>query len=191
VATGSFDSTVLVWDVGRAEKARLPERLTAAELEARWNDLAADGVKAYAALPRLADAAPQVLPDFADRLQPMTEPKELARLVADLDGRDFAVRRKAEDSLERLGALAEPELRKALDAKPSLESQKRLEELLRKAQGFASHPAEVQTLRAIEVLETIGTVEACRLLEKPAGGAPGARQTRAAKTALEHIRQAH
>jgi len=40
---------------------------------------------------------------------------------------------------------------------------------------FASHPAEVQTLRAIEVLETIDGADARRLLGKLV--APGSRQT--------------
>jgi hypothetical protein len=45
----------------------------------------------------------------------------------------------------------------------------------------------LRTLRAIDVLESIGTPEAQQILRKLAEGAPGARETREAKTALERL----
>jgi hypothetical protein len=44
-------------------------------------------------------------------------------------------------------------------------------------------------LRAVEVLEQLGTAEAHNLLEKLATGAPEAQQTREAKAALERLKQ--
>jgi hypothetical protein len=45
----------------------------------------------------------------------------------------------------------------------------------------------LQALRAVEVLERVGTPEARRLLETLAGGAPGARLTWEARAALGRL----
>ena len=55
---------------------------------------------------------------------PLPDPqrlKKIDRLIADLDARDFATRQKAGDELAALGEEVEAALRKAVDAKPSLE----------------------------------------------------------------------
>jgi hypothetical protein len=68
--------------------------------------------------------------------------------------------------------------------------------LLSFVENFASIPESPGTtseplrqLLAVEVLEHIGTAEACELLTKLAGGAPGARLTREAKAALERLKR--
>ena len=54
----------------------------------------------------------------------------VAPLIADLDHDDFAVREKATRELERLGDVAGPALRKALEGEVSAEVRRRVERLL-------------------------------------------------------------
>ena len=111
------------------------------------------------------------------------DPKRVADLLAGLDNRRFPVRQKALRELERLGASAEPVLRKAQGGKYSLEVRKRIDQLLRKLDGETS----VRYSRALEVLELLGAAQAGPLLEKLAAGAPEVRLTREAKTSLERL----
>ena len=59
--------------------------------------------------------------------------------------------------------------------------------LLEKLRKPASRADDLRVVRAIEVLEQIGTEKARRLLEDLAGGAPGAKLTDGAKTALKRL----
>lgn len=115
--------------------------------------------------------------------------KRIDRLIADLGSDAFAVREKATEGLRRLGELAEPALRKAMASRPTLEIRRRVQELLDEIvqHHWRPTPEILRQLRAIEVLERIGTAEARKLLEALAGGAAGARQTREAKAALQRL----
>jgi hypothetical protein len=53
--------------------------------------------------------------------------------------------------------------------------------------GPATRPELLQSLRAVAVLEDIGTPQARRLLEELANGAPEARLTREAKSSLRRL----
>jgi hypothetical protein len=77
-------------------------------------------------------------------------------------------------------------LRETLSGKPSAEVRKRVEELLAGVRQVRS-PEVLRRLRAVQVLERIGAPEARRLLEALAGGAPAARETRAAKASLARL----
>jgi hypothetical protein len=81
--------------------------------------------------------------------------------------------------------VAEPALRRALAGRPSLEVRQRLEKLL----DQLAHPSPdvLRALRAIEVLESVGTAEAKAVLGKLAAGQPGAGLTREAKAALRRL----
>ena len=76
------------------------------------------------------------------------------------------------------------ELRQALQDKPTLETSRRLEKLLLKCEA-----QRFRALRAIEVLESVGTGEARGLLEALAKGAPGARVTEEAEASLDRLRR--
>jgi hypothetical protein len=112
------------------------------------------------------------------------EVARLAQLVADLDSNAFTVRQRATRELQRLGELAEPALRQALEKQPALEVRQRVERLLDRLDTGPLPPEQLRALRAIEVLERIGTAEAQHLLEMLASGAVGARTTEEAKNVL-------
>jgi hypothetical protein len=155
-----------------------------------WTDLGGmDAPPAFRARWALTSSADETISLLKERLRPASEvdPRRLRRLLADLDSNTFAVREKAEAALAELGDLAEPALRQALGDKPTLELRRRVEKLLERLQGPVTRPEVLRGLRAVAVLEGIGTPAARRLLEELAAGAPGARLTREAKASLRRL----
>jgi RNA polymerase sigma factor (sigma-70 family) len=192
VATGSMDATALIWDLsGGILPGRLPPHAaSASDLEALWADLAgADAARAYRAVWKLT-ATPQPTLAFLRkqlRPEPVITPQTMTQWVRDLDSDRFEVRDQATRKLENLGEAAEAVLRKALAERPSLEVRKRIEGLLDKVDAGAPSPAVLLKLRALEVLEHIGTAEAQEVLKDLAKGMPAARVTQEAKAALERL----
>jgi hypothetical protein len=192
LVSGSTDMTGLVWDVpGLAPSRAQPKELDAAAVERLWKDLAeGTPARAHEAIRTLAAAPKQSMPWLTERIKPIIAPDEekLRKLVADLDSPQFAVRQKAEDELEKLGELAELALAKLLAGKPNLDTKQRADKLMEKM--VTTHPLRpevLQVVRALAVLEEMGTPEARQLLEKLAGGAAGVAQTREAKLALDRV----
>jgi RNA polymerase sigma factor (sigma-70 family) len=187
LVSGSFDTTVLVWDtVGRKKDTETPGVDT---LESWWKALAGeDAVAACQAIGSFIGASKHALPFLKDRLRSaeLVDAKQVARLIADLDADAFEVREKSTAELEKIGDGAEPALRKALAGKPSVEARRRIQRLLEKLDPNRS-PEQIRSLRALEVLERIGSPEAQRQLQALAKGAPGVRLTREAKAALERM----
>jgi hypothetical protein len=191
LVTGSVDTTALVWDLGnlpRVEVAReMP--LAADELEHAWGDLARpDAAAGFAAARKLLTDRKQAVELLKDRLRvvPAAEDARITQLVADLGGA-FDVRRKATAELERLGEVAAPHLRKALEGNPPLEARQRVERLLEKATVQKPHGDQLRELRSVELLELAATPEAKSVLDALAKGAPAARLTREAKAAAERL----
>jgi hypothetical protein len=110
--------------------------------------------------------------------------EQIDQWVRDLDDGVFEVRQKASAELEKLGELAEPALRRALENKPTLEQRRRIEPILAKLETALPTGASLQALRAVRVLEHTATPEARQLLRELTTGAEGAWLTRDAKAAL-------
>jgi WD40 repeat protein len=192
LATGSTDTTVLVWDLtGHMQGNRLgPMALTPHELESLWTDLISDKVaEADQALWKLAAAPQQTVPFLHKRLQvvPVVDPKQIAQHIADLGDNRFVVRQRATKTLEQLGELAEPALRQTLQRNPGLEIRRRVEQLLGKMEKPSLSHEQLRTLRALTVLEQIGSPEAQQVLKALASGAAGARLTPEAQAAIERL----
>jgi WD40 repeat protein len=189
LASGGWDTTVLVWDVSTLSdrKGEQAHELDARQLETLWTALASDdAVAAYQAIQKLAAAPKQTVPLLEARLRPVAtvDPKKLGSLLTDLDSDAFGVREKATAELKKLGESAGPAMRKALEGKPSLEARRRLERLLHQLRRVSPAPNRVRELRALEVLERIDGAEVRQTLEALAGGMPEARLTQEAKAAL-------
>ncbi len=184
--TGGMDSTVLVWNLA-------PARPDNGNLNRLWSELADDDAShAYEAIWAMS-AAPGTVDFLKARLTPASgaEGKQIHRLIADLDSDDFEAREKASTDLARIGAGAEYALLGALAGKPSAEVSRRLKSLL---ESLQRHPArlpaqELQSLRALEVLERIGSPEAQRVLKALAGGGE-VRLTREAQASLTRLDKA-
>jgi WD40 repeat protein len=188
LVSGLSDSTLLVWDVAGITPAK-PTPLDAAGAARAWADLAGEPRKAFAARGALADAPEQAVALLKERLKSVrpADPRELQRLIAGLDSDTFAGREKARLALEALGDRASEELQEALKHKPSLEAHRRLQALLARLRPPVADPEMLRALRAVAVLEDIGTPQARKILETLAAGAAGARLTREAKAALRRL----
>jgi hypothetical protein len=190
---------VLIWDVtGRLREG--PLRLASSssqQLDKLWSDLAGEnGVKAFQAIWSLVAMPRQVIPFLESRLHPApvidpVQRKRLTQLIADLDREDFAGREQAMLELQKLGEKAESELREALAGQPTNEMRERIGRLLAMFQTPAKVGERLQRLRAIEVLEQIGTSDAQGLLKKLAQGAPEARISQEAKAAWKRLARHH
>ncbi len=186
-ASAGSDTTVLIWPAN-AEQAERKD-LSANELDALWADLAgADAVKAYRSITALRAAPQQSVPFLKAHLRPVpaVDAQRVARLIADLDDERFAVRDKASADLAKLGDLAEPFLRKTLEGKPSPEVRRRAQTILEGLhRALSAEP--LREVRAVELLEQIGTPSARTVLAALAEGAAGARLTREAKATLRRL----
>lgn len=193
VAAALADSTILLWPVPEAvRRPRLSvKHMTAGELDSLWAELAgADAAKAYRAAWALAASPGQAVPLLRDRLKPAVraDGKLVARWIAELGSDEFETREVAAKELDRLGAQVEPALKEALKEGVLLETRRRVEGLLKTIHGVP--PAEtLRMLRAVGVLELVGTPEARTVLEAVAGGAPAALETRDAQGALERLKK--
>ena len=186
------DGTVLSWDVAALMVRPAPRgpALSASRLAELWTDLAnRDAVHAQKAVGELVRTPDSALALLAGKLTPVPAPprQHLRNFLADLDSDEFTRRDQATCELEKLGEMAEPALRKALKEKPSLETRKRMEALLEKIDGQILTPEQLRIIRALQVLETIATPEARRILERLAAGADGARLTLDAKASLQRL----
>jgi WD40 repeat protein len=168
------------------------QALDSRQLAALWSDLAGDDAgKAYSAIHALAEAPGQIIPYLRERLQPAPPPdvRSIQQRIDELKSNSFNVRQRASADLEKHGEAAEPLLRKAVEAKPTLDVRQRLDEILDKIELHVLPPEILRADRAIEVLERIGTPEAREVLESLAKGTPEVRMTREAKAALERLAQ--
>ncbi len=182
------DTTVMFWDVADVVwRKRSQGRLTAKAWQDCWADLAGeDASRAHRAMARLSAASGRSVPALKERLRPApaVDAARMAKWLAELDDDEFTVRERASRELARLGEAARPALERARRRGGlSVEMRRRLDELLRRT-GAPPAGEELRALRAVEVLERIGTAEARRVLETLAGGGADAPLTREAKAAL-------
>jgi hypothetical protein len=187
--TAGPDGSALIWDVfghtAIAGKADAPQ-----DPEALWAALAdEDATKAYRAICQLVAMPEQAVGMLKTHLKPTppVDEQRYRQLVKNLDSDQFAERTNAADELAALGDAALPLIRQTLARQPSLEARRRLEALLAKSEGPISAPEPLRMLRAIEVLEHIGTPEAKQVLTKLADGAAAAMVTQDAKASLERL----
>jgi WD40 repeat protein len=189
LASGSADTTALLWD-WPALRRRLTVAAKAPAPEALWQALGGDDAGAQEALAALAATPGPAIALLKAQLKPVppADPARLEKLLADLDGKQFAARAEATRELEKLGDLAAAALRKRLAGKLTLEAQRRLEAILDRLDGPPPPPL-LQALRAVEVLEHIGTPEARHVLDALAAGAAGHRLTTEAAASVLRLQQ--
>jgi WD40 repeat protein len=209
LATGTEKEPLKLWDVpavtqedGKKRPARQPTdqkaepdrsaNLSANDLGGLWATLAGgDAPRAFQAVNTLVGAPRHAVTLLKEQLRPAPEvtaeqTKHVERLIADLDSAQFSVRQKARQELEKLGEPAVPGLHQALAKKPSLEVRMQIDQLLDKAARDDS-TERLRALRAIEVLERIGSPEAKQVLASLAKGAEGFRLTEEAKASVERL----
>jgi RNA polymerase sigma factor (sigma-70 family) len=182
LASGGRDTIGIVWDLA---DPGTPKQ----DAESLWADLAStDAAVAYRASRGLIGMGGQGVELIAKHLKPVApvEAQRLTELLAGLDSDQFTVRQKATEELEALADAAEPALRNLLEKGASLEVRRRAEGLLDKLVLNRS-PGRLRQFRAVETLEFLASPVARRLLERLAGGVPGALLTRDARASLKRL----
>jgi hypothetical protein len=190
LATSCEDNSVLIWDLNRPLSGRpaTPAR-DAAAAERCWKALGdPDILEPEPALWGLVHAPQFALPLLKRELRPEPVSARAHQLVAQLNSPMFKEREQAVAELLVLAERAVPTLRAGLETAASLEQRRRIEGLLARLDEPGAILACLRELRAIEVLERIGTVEARDLVEVVAGGDPNARLTREARATLARWR---
>lgn len=191
-ATISLDpkvsTQVHLWD-WRNSCPKQGESLSFHNLDRLWGELASDnaavGYQAIATLLAHPGQGIALLTERLRRVEPVA-PDEWNRLIANLDDDSFAVRVRTCERLAALGEAARPILLRVKAQRPSLEVRRRIEDLSPRL-SLAGTPGRLRCLRAVEVLETIGTEEARRVLKKLASGAEGTAETEGAKETLKRL----
>lgn len=146
--------------------------------------VAGDLSRVYEAIGILSARNSEVVALLKERVRPakVADVGLIRKHIASLDSDSFAVREAALRELTEAGGSADGELRKALDAKPSLEVRKKLQSVLT-FPGLET----LRQLRAIQILEVIASSEARQFLQTLAAGAPEARLTQEAKASLKRL----
>jgi WD40 repeat protein len=190
------DTTGLVWDVAALLAPRSSTAApspTADELKSQWEDLAGiDAEKADVARRWLVASSADALAFMDKHLQPdatKVDVVTLQELIKELDSNSFPAREKATRELERLERAAEQPLRDALaKTQPSLELRRRMERILEHLDAPITDPQRLRAIRAVSVLEEIGSPEARAQLERLSKGTPGIGLTREARAALARMK---
>jgi WD40 repeat protein len=186
LVSGLSNTSLLVWQVAAPPKGQNP---AAPDTNSAWTDLAGEPRKAFAARWALAGSPERALPLLRERLKAVSpaDPRLLRRLIANLDGDEYETRTRAQKELAKLGDRAREALLEELKNKPSLEAHRRIEGLLQALRPPFTEPDLLRSLRAIAVLEDIGTPQARKILETLAKGPAGARVTCEAKAILGRL----
>ena len=178
---------IVLWD---CRTCMLPRRQsTPQEMEKAWDDLGLNNAAlAYERIREMASAPKLALSILKKRLPAIESLKasEIARLIQDLDNDSFQVRDRAKGRLSDLGELAKASLSQAVKKANSLESRKTIQELLDALNGPLAGD-RLRFVRAVEILETIDSPEARKMLERLSGGNTGHLLTREAKAALQRL----
>jgi WD domain, G-beta repeat len=185
IASSSSDCTILIWDLSAKAGAK---GISDGDSNDDWQALRGEvALKAFAAMRALASHPETALRIAGEQLQPAEpiDPQWVAARFRDLDNQKFAERERATRELEEVGDRAAAALETFLAAKPSAEARGRAEKLLAKSRGQVETGQRAQALRALEVLEWIGTAKARELVENLAKGAEGASLTEEAKRSLK------
>jgi WD40 repeat protein len=190
--SGGADSTALCWDLTGAGRGKgQPPPLDGEELDAQWNVLQGDNAaEAYKALLTLASNPEQALTKLKKELQPAQafDTKAIAGWIADLDSSSFEVREIAKAQLIKAGDAAWPALRRVLENPPSLEAKERARQLLgNTADPLLPLPDRLPRMRALELLEALGTPGARAFAQDLANGEPDSWFTEEAKALLQRM----
>jgi hypothetical protein len=183
------EARATVWDLTGGRSPGKRRALTPARLHSLWDALrGTDAARARRAVWALAGAGDSALPLLRRGLRPARDlGPAVRRLLPGLDDDDFEVREKATGALASLGLEAAPWLREALGRKPSPEARQRIGKVLESLGRGGPPPEALRAVRAVGVLEHLGTPAARRLLRELAGGGLAAPLTQEAREVLRRL----
>lgn len=182
LVSGSEDGTAILWDLASLkakEKAMTPSLLFDGLRDK-------DKLRAYGAFCRLRAAPKETWAIVEKHLTPAAQipPGGFTSLLDDLESKKFDTRTRAIEELKKYGAAAEKALRVAKDKNRSLETVRRIEQLL--ALVEIEWP---RTQWCLKLLEELPMGEAHELLATLSKGEAGSRLTAAAAAAHDRLQR--
>lgn len=181
------------WDISKWTATELPARdppkIAGEPAAAPWAALAdADAKLAGREIARLVRDPDAAMTLLGDKLEPVRalDDKLIRRWIADLGDPDFKTRDTAGKALATVPDQAAAQLRDAAKAPASAEAGRRIAALLKIDPDAV--PDTLRSLRAMEVLEHVGTAAARRVVATLADGAATAAVTRHAAETLARMR---
>ena len=183
LAAASYDAPVYLWDVYASQKTKTAEgEFSKADREKLWRELAdTDAAVGFQAVCKLI-ARPSEAVGLLEEGWKRATPQQLRKWVADLNSEQFALRNTAKAQLEKVGAAHEDSLRAALEQAASLETRRRLEQILARLVSQRLRPA-----RMLEVLEQLRTEPARRSLQALAEESENSIVSREAAAGLKRL----
>jgi hypothetical protein len=160
------------------------------KLPALWEQLGGpDATTAHETIGLMTSGGDKTVDWLRLRLKPASkqDADAIRRLIGELDSPQFQVREKAAEALVQRGAQTLEPLNRTLAKGPPLEVTRRIEAVLGKPAIRQWSAETIRGVRAVQVLEQIGSPNACRLLKTLADGLPEARLTEEARAALKRL----
>ncbi len=194
IFSGSADTSILLWDTTWLSKhGTLPKlNLNPAELKTAWIDLASEEAgRGYLALWKLVASAGDAVPFLRSHIF-LIDPDRVDKLFGDLNSDQYKIRTDATKELEKYGMWMKGRLLAMHKNPPTLEVQKRIDQMLVKLDVPGTLSLEQERLRARRImlaLEQMDSAETLALLDKLAIGAPEVELQLEAKASLERLRK--
>jgi hypothetical protein len=178
----------------QAVPAAPPIQFTDQELTALWVDLGSqDADKADAAWRKLAAAGDNAVPFIRQRIRtiaiPNVELRSIEKLVSELNSEKFTTREQATKKLLATGELAIVPLQRHMEKGLSIETAKRVQQVLDNLGQPMLTPDRLRVLQAIELLEALRTADAVTLLKDTVRDALVPQIRNEARFALQRIAQ--
>jgi WD40 repeat protein len=191
--TPERESVITLYNMPKGRNEPLARHLGGDQLEALWRDLAPDNdFRLQRVLASLRAAPEDTVAFLGKKLQPVADAQRqrVQALLLELDDDEPKTREKAMEALQELAAEFEPLLADVSKKHEPGEVCNRVRFVLRRQREAAVPDSLLIRLRAVLVLEQIGTEPARQILSKVAAGPAGARLTVEARQALERLAQA-
>jgi hypothetical protein len=188
--SGGEDGQICVWDATGLDARAAKKPRDAADWQDLWSALGGPAEQAYAAMGQLRSDPERVMQFLDARFEPLFQmTKRLVELMPELDSDRFTVRNKATQELEAMGELAAPFLEEKLQGTLKLETRRRIERVIARVQSGDLPSTLLRLLRAIEILEAIGSAPARERLQRLAAETPAPSLRREAQAALDRLAQ--
>jgi WD40 repeat protein len=191
--TPQREPVITLYNMPRGRKEPLARNLNGDQLEALWRDLAPNNdFRLQRVLASLRAAPDDTVAFLGKKLQPAADAqrKRVKALLIELDDDEPKRREKAMEALQELAAEFEPLLADVSRNHEPGEVRNRVRFVLRRQREAAVPHSLLIRMRAVMVLEQIGTDRARRILTKIADGPDGARLTEEARQSLKRLAQA-
>jgi WD40 repeat protein len=191
--TPAREPVITLYNMPRGRNEPLARNLNGEQLETLWRDLAPDNdFRLQRVLASLRAASGDAVAFLGKKLQPVAaaQRQRVKALLTDLDDDEPKKREQAMEALQGLAAEFEPLLADVSKHHEPGEVRNRVRFILRRQREAAVPDALLIRMRAVMVLEQIGTDQARQILTRIAGGPAGARLTEEARQSLERLARA-